>query len=140
MAMAVVSFALMAIAGLMPMGLQTMRDSQNDQAIGTIANQLRGDLEQIQFGTGTGTLGGLTTTNYFYTDEGLKTDINNTLGPIFYKASFAVTNAAVNGYAFAGTTTVPNNAATVTVTLTYPYPALTHTNSFALFTAKQGGL
>ena len=44
MAMAVVSFALLAITGLLPVGLQTMRDSQNDQALGTIANQVRGDL------------------------------------------------------------------------------------------------
>ena len=140
MAMAVVSFALLAITGLLPVGLQTMRDSQNDQATGTIANQLRGDLQQIQFGTGVGTLGGLTSTNYFYTVEGVKTDINNTVGQRYYVASFAITNAAVNGTAYAGTITVPSNAAVVTVTLAYPYPALTLTNNFTLFATKQVGL
>jgi uncharacterized protein (TIGR02598 family) len=140
MAMAVVSFALVAIAGLMPVGLQSMRDSQNDQALGTIANQLRGDLQQIPFGTGAGTLGGLTSTNYYYTAEGVKTDPSSTAGQVYYAASFAVTNAAINGSAYGGSITAPNNAAVVTVTLTYPYPALTETNRFTLFAAKQVGL
>ena len=141
MAMAVVSFALVAIAGLLPVGLQTMRDSQNDQAVGTIANQLRGDLQQISFGTGTGTLGGLVSTTNYYTTEGVKTDVNNIAGQVFYLASFAVTNAAVNGSAYsASSTTSPNNAAVVTVTLIYPYPAYTQTNSFSLFATKQVGL
>jgi len=153
MAMAVVSFALVAIAGLMPVGLQSMRDSQNDQAVGTIANQLRGDLQQISFvGTGVGTLGGLPATNYFYTVEGVKTTSSptdpNSTGQPYYLASFAISNAYVNGSAYAGAAIAPVNAAVVKVTLAYPYnpsspsPKTTcpQTNTFSLFATKQVGL
>jgi uncharacterized protein (TIGR02598 family) len=146
MAMAVVSFALLAITGLLPVGLQTMRDSQNDQALGTIANQVRGDLQQINFTTDPNNanpqilLSTLVTSNYYYTDEGVKTV--STDPSAFYKASFFVTNAAVNGSAYAngGSVTTPVNAAVVTVQLVYPNPAYTQTNSFSLYATKQVGL
>jgi uncharacterized protein (TIGR02598 family) len=146
MAMAVVSFALLAITGLLPIGLQSMRDSQNDQATGTIANQIRGDLQQVAFVADPNNpnpqvlLSTLTTSNYYYTAEGLKTTSTGTAGQPYYMASFFVTNAAVNGTAYGGTTTVPNNAAVVTVSLAYPTPAYTHTSTFTLFATKQVGL
>lgn len=139
LAMAIVAFALLAIIGMLPVGLQTMRDSQNDQAIGTIANQMRGDLQQISFGTGQGTLSDLPNTNYYYTAEGLKTELPPT-GQPYYKAQFTIANAGVNGNGFALANAAPSNAANVTVTLTYPYPACTLTNSFSLFATKQVGL
>lgn len=152
MAMAVVSFALLAITGLLPVGLQTMRDSQTDQAAGTIANQLRGDLQQIAFVADPNNanaqvlLSSLATTTNYYTVEGVKTDNVGTAGPIYYEANFFVTNAAVNGsvYTNSGTVTAPSNAAVVTVTLRYPYISAIantpQTNTFCLFATKQVGL
>jgi uncharacterized protein (TIGR02598 family) len=146
MAMAVVSFALLAITGLLPIGLQTMRDSQNDQATGTIANQIRGDLQQIAFTTDPNNpnpqvvLSSLASSTNYYTVEGLKTNSATTAAQVYYRATFAITNAGVNGLGFGGTTTVPNNAAAVTVTLGYPAPAYTHKTSFTLFATRQVGL
>lgn len=142
LAMAIVAFALLAIIGMLPVGLATMRDSQNDQAIATIANQLRGDLQQISFGTGAGTLNDLQNTPYYYTAEGLKTDLTGTneAGQPFYEAQFTVANAGVNGNGFVIANAVPANAANITVTLTYPYPSLTQKTAFNLFATKQVGL
>jgi uncharacterized protein (TIGR02598 family) len=139
MAIAVVAFALVAIASTLPVGLKSMRDSQNDQAIGTIANQTRGALQQISFGTGAGSLSALTTSNYYYTVEGVQTVATSTTMLPYYRAQFTVKDAGVNGLPFGGTVSNPTNAATVTVILTYPYPALTQTNTFSLFAAKQTG-
>jgi uncharacterized protein (TIGR02598 family) len=138
--MAVTAFALVAIAGTLPVGLQSMRGSQNDQAIGTIANQLRGDLQQISFGTGTGSIAQLPSSVNYYTVEGIQTQLASTIMPPYYRAQFAVTNAAVNGAAFPGTSTAPTTAATVTVIVTYPYPALSQTNTFSIFATAQVGL
>jgi uncharacterized protein (TIGR02598 family) len=146
MAMAVVAFALLAITGLLPIGLQTMRDSQNDQATGMIANQIRGDLQQVAFTQDPNNpnpqivLSTLVNSNYYYTVEGLKTNSATTAAQVYYRASFAVTNAGVNGTAFGGTATLPSNAAVVTVNLAYPAPAYTHSTTFTLFATRQVGL
>jgi uncharacterized protein (TIGR02598 family) len=144
MAIAITAFALVAIASTLPVGLQSMRESQNDQAIGTIENSLRGDLQQIPFNSSpSGSIADLSTTKNYYSVEGVQTTItgvDSTVITPYYQATFEVNNGAVNGNAYSGTQTVPLNAATVTVTLTYPYPALTSTNVFSLFATKQVGI
>jgi len=136
-AIAIVSFSLVAIIGMLPVGLKSMQDSQNEQAEGTIANQLRGELEQISFhSSDVGSIQSLPSTNYFYTSEGLR--INGTEGTNvspYYKASFVTGDAAVNGDTFSDT-----NSLNIQVTLTYPYPVLSQTNTFNLLATRQTGL
>lgn len=123
-----------------------MRDSQNDQAIATIQNQLRGELEEISFiptNAVSYCITQLPAQTYYYTVEGVKTAVGAPTSaalPPYYQAQFAVTNAGVNGKDYdAATLTTPNNSAVVTVTLTSPYPALTQTNTFSILTTKQRG-
>jgi uncharacterized protein (TIGR02598 family) len=144
MSVAIVAFSLIVIVGMIPVGLKTMSDTQTDQAIGTIQNQLRGDLQQVSFVIGNaGSLSTLPSTTYYYTNEGLKTDSSSTDGPPYYVANFAVNNAGLNGNAFTNSAGIPVYAAAVTVTLTYPYVAgashLAQTNVFSLLAAKQVG-
>lgn len=143
MAIGVVAFALVAIASTLPVGLQSMRDSQNDQATATIENQLRGELQEISFVSTNAVSSCLTDLpgqKYYYTVEGVKTTSTSTTMLPYYQAAFAVTDAAVNGKAYDATTlTKPNNAAVVTITLTYPYPALSQSTTFSMFATKQTG-
>ena len=139
-AIAVVAFALVAIAGSLPVGLQSMRDSQNDQAVGTIQTQLRGNLEQLSYdGTVTPNIYQLSGSNSYYTVEGVPTDSVSTTLVAYYRAQFAITNAGVNGNAFAGTATYPTNSAAVTIVLSYPSPGFSQTNRFTMLATKQVG-
>jgi len=142
-ALAVAAFALIAIASTLPVGLQSMRDSQNDQAIATIQNQIRGELQEISFSTTPGVSTNLLTlpsSRNYYTVEGVKTDVGSVSLPPYYQAQFGVTNAAVNGTGFTNNgISTPLNAANVTVTLSYPYPILTQKTRFTLFATKQTG-
>lgn len=143
MAIGVVAFALVAIAGTLPVGLQTMRDSQNDQASATIQSQLRGEFEQISFSTNATVpirIENLSSSVNYYTVEGVKTVLNDPSLPAYYRAQFAVTNAGVNGRGYDGTDiNKPQNSAVVTVILSSPAPVFAQTNRFSIFVTKQMG-
>jgi uncharacterized protein (TIGR02598 family) len=139
LAVSVVSFALLAIIGLLPMGLKSVRDSQDDQVIGTIATQLRAQMQQISFNpTNSAGIASLLTTNCFYSDEGEAIDPTIPSPNIvpYYQATFAVTNVVMGSASPFAT----NNAVVVQVTLTYPAPAYVQTNAFAIVATSQSGL
>lgn len=138
MAMGIAAFALIAIASTLPVGLQSMRDSQNDQAIGTLQSQVRGSLQQISWST-TPTIFQLTGSNSYFTVEGVPTTTTSAVLPAYYRAQYAVSNAAVNRAPFGLSGANPTNAAIVTVTLSYPYPAYVWTNRFSMLATRQVG-
>ena len=136
LAVAIVSFSLLAIIGLLPVGLTSVRDSENDQAVGQIATQLRGQLQQISFvGANAGNISQLSGSNNFYTAEGLLITSSLTNLVPYYRATFAVNKAGVAGSAFNTA-----NADTVVVTLAYPAPVYNQTTTFSLFATSQAGL
>lgn len=135
LAIGVVSFAMMAMVGVLPVGLRSAQESHSQVAMANIARQLQGELQQISFrsdSTNALTIYSLTNSPLYYTLEGTKTT-SSTDG--YYLARFDVNNAQVSGSSFSG-----SNARRVTVTLTYPRsaPEANRQQSvFSLLLAKQ---
>jgi hypothetical protein len=127
---------------LLPIGLKSVRESMDQTVSASIAQQIRGELDQASFGTNannTNTLNLLsslpTNTNY-YSEEGILLANTSSLSdPPYYIATFAtnpVTSSVVNF--------TNNNAQMVTVTLSYPFshPANARsTNIISLLIARQ---
>lgn len=142
LAVGVVSFALMALIGVLPVGLQTVQDSRVQAARSNIVQQLRGVLQQIPFsssssGSNSFDINSLKDEIFYYTEEGMETDSASTA---YYRAEFEVENAGMPGSTSA-TTFDPTNAKMVKVTLSYPQnrPEQNQKHSFiTLFSAKQG--
>jgi len=136
LAVAIVSFSLLAIVGLLPIGLASVRDSENDQAIGAIATQLRGQLQQISFDTTvTNNINQLPNSVNQYSSEGLliTSTVPTNIAP-YYRASFALTPSGIAGSKFTS-----DNSWTVVVTLNYPAPVYNQTTTFALLATSQTG-
>ena len=51
LALGVAVFAMLPILALMPIGLQTLQDASNDTITATIAQEIRGELQQVSFNT-----------------------------------------------------------------------------------------
>lgn len=134
MAIGIVSFALIATLGLLPVGLNVMRESMNQTALANISHQIRGELQQISFDPGTSfNIQQLGSSTYYYTRDGLRTEASD--AERFYEATFSLSNGLVGGSAFD-----PNSAQAVKVTISYPPGAPiaeTKKTIFALFAARQ---
>lgn len=134
LAIGVVSFAMMAMLGTLPVGLKSSQESRGQVATANIARQLQGELQQISFNpdsTDILTVQTLANNPYFFTLEGTRTDAAGA----YYEASFAV-----NGVSLPGLTIDPTNARSVTVTLSHPVdvaPADRQKSTFSLLLAKQ---
>lgn len=135
LAIGVVSFAMMAMLGTLPVGLKSSQQSRSQVATANIARQLQGELQQISFNTtstDTLTVQNLAGTPYYFTLEGTQT---TDLADAYYEASFAV-----GGVNLPGLAVDPTNARSVTVTLTHPVGAPVANRQqtiFALLLAKQ---
>jgi len=135
LAIGVVSFAMMAMVGVLPIGLRSAQESHSQVAMANIARQLQGELQQISFrsdSTNPLTISSLTNTPLYYTLEGMKTA---SVADSYYLAHFDVSSAKAPGSSFSA-----SNARTVTVTLSYPQsaPAANRQQSvFSLLLAKQ---
>jgi uncharacterized protein (TIGR02598 family) len=132
-ALGIVSFVLIPIIGLLPMGLATIQASENQTVMAGIAQQIRGQLQEITFSS----VATLPQTTYYYTNEGVPT-ASSSGG--YYAVSFTVKGALIPG---GGSSTFDNaNAAqTVVATMTYPVgaPASSQkTSVFSFLAAKQG--
>ena len=133
LALGMVSFSMLSIIALLPVGLKTFRDSKVETALGGIQRQLRAEVLSVPFAKlidGTFTAGKM-----YFSDEGtLLTDGNGA----YYEASTALTNTPAPG--LAGTAT--NSVRTLKVTLVSPYglpSASLKTNSFSIVVANQKG-
>jgi uncharacterized protein (TIGR02598 family) len=135
LAIGVVSFAMMAMLGTLPVGLKSAQESRSQVATANIARQLQGELQQISFNAASSdtlTVQNLAGTPYYFTLEGTRT---TDMADAYYEASFSV-----GGVNLPGLTVDPINARKVTVTLSHPMGtpvANRQTNAFTLLLAKQ---
>jgi len=136
----VVSFALMALVGTLPVGLQTVQDSRLQAAKSNIIQHMRGVLQQISFTTNSTSdlnIENLSQHSIYYTDQGMETTTSTNA---YYRASFEVANADV-GSSGSLTSFSADNAKMIRVHLSYPAYLPENkqkTNVFSLFSAKQG--
>jgi uncharacterized protein (TIGR02598 family) len=132
LALGIVSFALIPVMSMLPVGLATIQGSMNQTVTTSIAQQLRGELQEASFSS----LQTLTTTPYYYTVEGIATVSSDPNA--YYKVTFAVSNTTIPG---GGSFDNTNAAQTVTVTANYPQSAPTTSQKSSVFSflvAKQG--
>lgn len=133
MALGLASFSLLAIVGLLPVGLKTFRDSRVETALGGIQRQMRGEVEAVPFESLTN--GSFTAGKFYFSDEG--TLLPGSSGA-YYEASTELTNTSAPGLA----ATAESSIRTLKVTLLSPFelPAtVQQTNSFAIVIANQTG-
>lgn len=132
LAIGITSFALIATLGLLPVGLNSLQESTIQTAAANIANQLRGELQQISFNTNSSfNVHTLASTPYYFTKEGTKGNENN----CYFEATFDPTDGLVGGASFE-----VSNAQNIRVSLSYPHgvpEANRKTLSFSLFAARQ---
>ena len=135
-AIGIVSFALLPTLGLLPIGLNSLRESMGQTAMANISQQIRGELQQISFNTSADfNIHNLSSTNYYFTREGLKTSASG--ADVYYEAALSSQDGAV-----AGATYDTASAQNVTIALCYPVgaPAAAKNRfSFSLLLAKQSG-
>lgn len=134
LAIGVVSFAMMAVLGILPVGLKSAQESRGQVATANISRQLQGELQQLSFqsnGTDAISVQTLADNPFYFTTEGTRTNESGA----YYIASFQVNGASLPGLAFD-----PSQARRVTVTLTYPKEAPVENRQrtvFSLLLAKQ---
>lgn len=134
LAIGVVSFAMMAMLGTLPVGLKSSQQSRGQVATANISRQLQGELQQISFNDSskdTLTVEKLADNPFYYTLEGTKTDADGA----YYIANFSVTNVSLPGLAVDA-----SRARNVKVTLSYPANAPVESRQesvFSLLLAKQ---
>lgn len=135
LAIGVVSFAMMAMLGTLPVGLKSVRESRGQVTTANIVRQLQGELQQLSFkadSTDDFSVEKLEDKSFFFSLDG--TRMEETAGP-YYKASFSV-----NGVTAPGMTVDPANARSVKVTVSYPMnaaPGDRQESVYSLLLAKQ---
>ncbi len=132
LAIGITSFALIATLGLLPVGLNSLRESSTQTAVANISQYIRGELQQISFNPQASfNVQNLSSATYYFTKDGVKTDADSG----YYQAKFDLTNGSVGGNTFNAT-----SAQNIKVTLSYPATAAAaarKTFVFSLFAARQ---
>jgi uncharacterized protein (TIGR02598 family) len=135
LAVGVVSFALLSVLAMLPIGLTSVQNAEFLQATGNITDQIRGQLPLLSFsGSGSGSIRGLASTINYYTTDGVPT---TTTASEYYKAIFKVTSISSSQPVVDANFNSTSSAQNVTVILTYPYPVCNQTNTFSFFVARQ---
>ncbi len=134
MAIGIVSFSMMTILALLPVGLTSLKDATDRDGITQITQQLRSDLDQIPFSSTTASVVTITSlpgeTSYYARNGTLLTSAAGA----YFKANFAVASPAFPGV----TSSIASTSQTVTVTLSYPFnAAVPKTKVFSLLITKQ---
>jgi uncharacterized protein (TIGR02598 family) len=134
-AVGIVTYSMLAILGVLSVGLRTMNDSSTQYGTTTIAQQIISELQLMPFSSSSNssysiaTIGGR---QDYYTIEGAKTD--NRMDS-YFTVTFATNSPAIPG----GTSSYGSSAQIVTATLIYPTQAPQQTNVLSFLTAKQNG-
>jgi len=148
-AIGIVAFAVLAIVGMLPVGLLNVNRAENMQATGNIVSQLRGQMQLLSFSpTNTDYIQNLTSTTNYYTLDGLPTTNNTSSvyynGPYYYMATFAVypvtntTPTSPQTTAWVADSNLnTNNTLSVVVSLAYPPGIWNQTNTFSMLVARQ---
>lgn len=135
LAIGVMSFAMMAVLGTLPVGLKSSQQSRVQVASANIARQLQAELQQISFDKDSSDVLNMQTLKdnpFYFTLEGTRT---TKPADAYYEASFVVNDISLPGLPIA-----QNNARNVTVTLAYPLStaqADRQKTVFALLLARQ---
>ncbi len=127
LAIGVVSFSMLAILAVLPVGLRTFRDSKVETALGGIQRQVRAEAVQQWTNFDGETM--------YFSDEGIAVDLAD--GP-YFAATGSLSAPVVPGVS-ADTT---NSLRRLQVKVVYPYvlPAAARTtNAFQLLLARQEG-
>lgn len=129
MAIGLVSFSLLAILGLLPIGLGTVREAIAQSAEAGIARQLRSAVQQVPL-LSVQALDGET---FLYNRQGMKVDAASQ--DAYFEATLDVAPPVITG----ASTNFPSAAQVVKVDLAYPHAAPAagrQTNSFSLLVAR----
>jgi uncharacterized protein (TIGR02598 family) len=131
-------FSALVVLGLLPVGMRSLQDSAIQQGLGSIARQIRGDLQQIPFVANVTNpaygLDGIGQQEFYYTREGVRTEEPGG----YFRASFALGDADFPG----ATATLGESAKLVRVTVNYPLAApetAQQQEIISLFVARQDG-
>ena len=128
MAIGLVSFSMLAILGLLPIGLNTVRQAVAQSGEAGIARQVRATVQQIPLSS----VQALNGQTFYYNQQGGKVDLP---ADAYFAATFNVTAPVIPG----ASTNFPSAAQRVKVALTYPQSAPTagrQTNVFSLLVAQ----
>jgi uncharacterized protein (TIGR02598 family) len=139
LAIGIVAFAVLAIIGTLPIGLKSVQNAETLQATSNIANQLRGQMQQLSFSgnpSGTNTIQQMASTINYYTTDGILSN-NATTGPYYYRATFGVQSISASTTSVVNASFNTNNAQSIVVNLAYPPGVWNQTNTFSLLVARQ---
>jgi len=126
-AIAVFSFSMLTIVGLLGTGLTSAEGSSRNLAMANIERFERANLEATAY---TNLVGTPSVTNYF-TDAGCPTVLNpvSSSDNPYYSVSYT-TNSLVNSLTSSGAAKI------IQTSVVYPYPANAYTNTFCFFIAQ----
>src|ERR1700748_1416971 len=86
LALGVTSFAVLALIGTLPTGIKSVQDSSNESARANILQQIRAELQEVNFGSGSGNISSLTSQTNYYDNNG---DLTNGVTQPYYMVYFA---------------------------------------------------
>lgn len=114
LALGIVSFAMMAVVGTLPVGLRSSQQSRSQIAAANIARQIQGDLQQISFRSSVAdafTIEKLSTTPFYFSQDGTRSEARDA----YYVAAFTLNDVTAPGLSVNS-----SNARRVNVSISYP--------------------
>lgn len=134
LAIGVVSFCMLPIMALLPVGLKEVRGAIVQSGVASIGQQLRSELLGMSFDAANpNSVQNLTNQTFYFTERGVRT--TGVAPDAFFKTSFALQEVGL------GTTpTYPNSGQMVSVALAYPMSSPEASRQkvlFSLFVARQ---
>lgn len=134
LAIGLVSFCMVPILALLPVGLKEVRGSVVQSGIASIGQQLRTELLGMSFSsTNPNSVQNLPNQTFYFTERGVRT--TDVAPDVFFKTSFALQDVGL------GTTpSYPNSGQMVSVLVAYPMSspeASRQKTLFSLFVARQ---
>ncbi len=130
MALGLISFAMLGVLGLLPVGLSTVQQAMVQTGEAGIARQIRSDLQQISLTS----LPTFASQPKYYTPQGIRVASASSTDAYFI-ATFSVTDPSIAGAA----TSFNTSAKLVKVTLKYPATAPTAAQKSKVFTLLTAG-
>jgi uncharacterized protein (TIGR02598 family) len=133
LAIGIVSFCILPILALLPVGLNATREAIVQSGVASIGRQLQTEMLGISFdAANTNSVQNLKNQTFYFTEKGVRTDLSS---EAFFKTSFALQDIGLGT-----TSTYASSGQTVAVTVVYPMSApeaARRKNRFSLFVARQ---
>lgn len=114
LALGIVSFAMMAVVGTLPVGLRSSQQSRSQIAAANIARQIQGDLQQISFRSSVAdklTIENLPSNPFYFSQDGTRSE---------QRDAYYVANFTLNDVTAPGLSVNSSNARSVKVSISYP--------------------